>query len=83
MFRCKEAGFANKLIGFEKILLGVKEYGNHSNPYDWRAESEKYLPFFLLLEVYDLVFSQQGIYNKNLRQVLGSAYHIEHAKTLT
>jgi hypothetical protein len=41
VFRCKEAGFANKLIGFEKILLGVKEYGNHSNPYDWRAENVK------------------------------------------
>lgn len=47
-------------------------------------ECEKYLPFFLPLEVYDLVFhSQQGIYDKNLRQVLGSAYHIEHAKTLS
>jgi hypothetical protein len=39
VFRCKEAGFANKLIGFEKILLGIKEYGNYSNPYDWRAEN--------------------------------------------
>lgn len=37
-FRCKEAGFPYKLIGFEKILLGVKEYGNHSNRYNWRAE---------------------------------------------
>jgi hypothetical protein len=41
VFRCKEAGFANKLIEFEKILLGVREYGNHSNPYDWRAENVK------------------------------------------
>jgi hypothetical protein len=23
-FRCKEAGFPNKLIGFEKILLGLR-----------------------------------------------------------
>jgi hypothetical protein len=37
--RCKEAGFPNKLIGFEKILLGVKEYGNHSNRYNRRAEN--------------------------------------------
>jgi hypothetical protein len=40
----KCSGVPNKLIGFEKILLGVKEYGNHSNPYDWRAENVKRVP---------------------------------------
>jgi hypothetical protein len=49
VFRCKEAGFANKLIRFEKILLGVKEYGNHSILMIESRECEKYLPFFLLL----------------------------------
>jgi hypothetical protein len=31
VFRCKEAGSVNR----------VKEYGNHSNPYDWRADNVK------------------------------------------
>jgi hypothetical protein len=45
-FRCKEAGFPNKLIGFEKILLGVKEYGNHSNRYNRRENVNSTFHFF-------------------------------------
>jgi hypothetical protein len=52
--RCK-AGFANKLIGFEKILLGVKEYGDHSNPYDWGAENVKRTFHFFYFSKYKIL----------------------------